>query len=146
MIKSASSQSTSDNYELDTSLNYSVPVITAKNKFTSSSTAIKAATEILKHSQQTDGYCLVYGLKNATLAFEIARQSKLRVIAYDNDIKRVNALRMKAYKAGIHGQRLTIIYKKDMLTEIDITDNIFNLIISERYSLQSLPKPAVAEL
>lgn len=90
-----------------------------------------AATEILDVSGHRSGYCLVLGLNNGRLAYELMRQSNLHVIAVEPDASRVEQLRTKLEDAGLHATRLTVVQKP--LDAIPFSNYFANLIVSERH-------------
>ena len=49
------------------------------------------AREILKHSGQTRGFCLVVGSEHGRLAYELAKQSELTVYGVESDAAQVTA-------------------------------------------------------
>jgi len=71
----------------------------------SDSSTVRRAAEILKCTQASDGYCLVFGLETGRLVEEILRQSKLRVMAVDSDQRKIDALRKRLVAARVYGHR-----------------------------------------
>jgi outer membrane protein assembly factor BamB len=69
----------------------------------------RAAAEILGHSGQRSGYALVLGGDRGRLAYEIARQSELMVLAVEPDAAEADAARTALEAAGIHGTSVTIV-------------------------------------
>jgi len=63
------------------------------------------AGHILKATGVTDGYCMVWGLKDGGLVEELVRQSKLHVIAVDSDADKIRSLRRRLDGAGLYGIR-----------------------------------------
>ena len=68
----------------------------------------QAASEIIKRSGVTDGYCVDLGCGDGQLAWELTRQSDLFVVAIDADADRVATARRKLYAAGLYGTRVTV--------------------------------------
>lgn len=56
-----------------------------------------------------DGYALVVGIGAAELAAELARQSRLHVIALEQDAKRTQISRRKLDDAGLYGRRVAVL-------------------------------------
>ncbi|MGB0579672.1 MAG: PQQ-binding-like beta-propeller repeat protein [Limisphaerales bacterium] len=63
------------------------------------------ASQILKDTQQRDGYALVLGWKSPRLVEELIRQSDLHVIAIDPDAAKVKDLRQRLRNNGRYGAR-----------------------------------------
>jgi len=69
----------------------------------------QAAGEILKTTGAQEGYCLVLGVGTGRLVAELARQSKLHVIAVDPDHAKVQHLRRELDEAGLYGTRVALL-------------------------------------
>jgi len=90
----------------------------------------QAAAEILKRSGVTAGYCVDLGCGDGGLAYELAKQSELFVVAIDRDPKNVSIARQRLMSAGMYGSRVTV-------HEGDPADTHFpkffaNLVVSSR--------------
>lgn len=68
----------------------------------------RAAEEILRRTGVTEGYCLDLACGDGRLAWELARRTKLHVIACDADASSVAAARGKLTAAGLYGPRVTV--------------------------------------
>lgn len=68
----------------------------------------RMARDILKHSGVTKGYCLLLNIDSAQLAYELARQSELHVLAIDPDARKVDQARSRISRTGLYGQRIAI--------------------------------------
>ncbi len=66
------------------------------------------AKEILKAANVDSGYCLIYGLDSGKLAEALIKNSNLRIIAVDDDEKKVAKLRKRFDAAGLYGSRISI--------------------------------------
>jgi hypothetical protein len=79
----------SEVYELDTAVNYSVRPLPTGLAIAGdpehAERMRRIAGEILQHSDATKGYCLVWGLVDGALAYELAAGSDLTVIGLDDD-------------------------------------------------------------
>jgi outer membrane protein assembly factor BamB len=64
------------------------------------------AKDILSRTSVTEGYCLLLGLGAGRLAEELARLSRLHVVALDPDAERVQAVRKRLDAAGLYGTRV----------------------------------------
>jgi len=93
----------------------------------------KTAREVIQRTQITDGYCLVLGLGTGRLTEELARQSKLQIIAVDPDPATVAALRARLDAEGIYGTRVAA-HVGDPLT-FPFPPYLASLIVSEDSSL-----------
>jgi len=67
-----------------------------------------AAREIVAAGGVTDGYCLDLGCGDASLAYELARRTNLRIYAVDPDERNVALAREKLDAAGLYGVRVTV--------------------------------------
>jgi outer membrane protein assembly factor BamB len=67
------------------------------------------AAAILKHTGVTEGYCISWGVGSGRLVTELARQSRLRIIAVEPDPQRVDAVRKDLLAAGLYGQRVAVL-------------------------------------
>jgi len=54
------------------------------------------------------GYCLLLGLDNGHLLWELLRQTKLNIIALDNDVRKVARMRRSLDEAGLYGTRVAV--------------------------------------
>lgn len=93
----------------------------------------RAAGEMLSVSKQRSGYCLVVGLDQGQLAYELMRQSNLYVIAVEPDASRAKELRVRFENAGVHATRLTIVQVP--LDAMPLPNYFANLIVSESHLL-----------
>lgn len=68
----------------------------------------KAAAEILKQSGVSEGYCVDLGCGDGALAYELAKNTNLRIYAIDPDPEKVAEARRKLSAAGLYGSRVTV--------------------------------------
>lgn len=87
------------------------------------------ATEILRTSGATEGYCLVCGLKDGGLVGELLRQSRLFVIAVDRDAGKIDALRRRLDAAGLYGHRASALVAT--AETLELAPYLASLIVSE---------------
>jgi len=66
------------------------------------------AGAILKQTGMTEGYCVALGVGSGGLIEEIARQSKLHVIAIDPHAKKVAKVRRRLDELGLYGHRVAV--------------------------------------
>lgn len=90
----------------------------------------RAAAEILSQSGISEGYCVDLGCGDGALAYELARQSDLFVIAMDSDPEMVASARRKLEAAGLYGSRVTV-HKGDP-TNTYFPKYFANLVVSRR--------------
>jgi outer membrane protein assembly factor BamB len=81
---------------------------TAREPYGQNETNAQVAAEILKRSGITAGYCVDLGCGDGGLAYELAKQSELFVVAIDRDPKNVAIARRKLDSAGMYGSRVTV--------------------------------------
>lgn len=70
--------------------------------------AAKAAAEILSQSKIKAGYCVDLGCGDGALAYELAKQSDLFVVAIDSNARNVATARRKLDAAGLYGVRVSV--------------------------------------
>ena len=68
-----------------------------------------AAEEILRRSGKRQGYCLDLGCGDGELTLELARRSKLQILAVDPDAARIENLRRLLVAAGWYGTRVSVL-------------------------------------
>ncbi|MDN5213654.1 PQQ-binding-like beta-propeller repeat protein [Fulvivirgaceae bacterium BMA12] len=74
---------------------------------------ISQAKEIVSLANISRGSCIVLGFDEGQLAYEVARQSQLNVIAIEPAGK-VKSLREKLQKAGVYGKRISVRSLQDL--------------------------------
>ena len=89
----------------------------------------KAAEKIIEQTGAREGYCLVLGVGTGRLAEELARQTKLEIIAVDPDEAKVERLRRKWDAAGVYGTRISLIAADPL--SAGLPPYVANLIVSE---------------
>ena len=102
-----------------------------------------AAAGILKRTGVTRGFCLVVGSETGRLAFELARQSDLKIYGIESDNDKVNVSRRSLSKANLYGHRVTIHHTDD--ASIPYSSYFANLIVSDRLLITG-QLPAAADL
>jgi outer membrane protein assembly factor BamB len=66
------------------------------------------ARRLLETTDVREGYCVAWGAGSGRLIHELARQSRLHVIAIDPDPDRVAAVRQDLIAAGLYGDRVEV--------------------------------------
>ena len=122
-------------YEFNTSVNYASSSIPKELKLAGSkSDYSKLASKLVGLNKQKAGICLVVGIKDGSLALEIAKQSKFKVICIEKDQKLIDSVRVNLYQTGFYGSRISI-FKVYSYKKLPITTGIANLITSEQTKL-----------
>lgn len=103
----------------------------------------QSAKEILERSGQTTGFCMVVGSENGRLAYEIARQSELKVLGVEPDAGKATAAREALESTGMHGVDVTIVHCP--LDAIPFSNYFANLLVSDSHLLTG-KLPCEAEL
>jgi len=99
------------------------PGVSAADKWTA------RAGAILRQTGVTEGYCLALGLGTGRLVEELARQSKLHIIALDADAARVDAVRRKLGAMGLYGSRVHVL--PEDLASLRLPPYFASLVVSE---------------
>ena len=55
------------------------------------------------------GLCLLIGVGDGQLGYELAKQSQMKIIGIDTDVNSVKKAREKLQKAGFYGTRISIL-------------------------------------
>ena len=135
-------------YELDTFFDFSPqPILSPRTisaEIESPPRMSTAARTILQQSHIDRGLCLVYGLDDGSLAVELARQSRLKVIAIDTDHARVDSIRRRLIAAGSYGHRLSV-YHVPSFSQLPLPGHWANLVVSESLVRDGTPILTAAE-
>ena len=89
-----------------------------------------AAADILERSGVKRGFCLVVDSDEGRLAYELARQSELKIYCVENDAQKVARARDALSRAGLYGHRV-VVHQADA-TAIPYSNFFANLIVSDR--------------
>jgi len=68
----------------------------------------RTARRILETTGVREGYCLAFGLRDGALIRSLIAQSRLRIIAFDPDARKVASLRLAPEKDGLYGSRAAV--------------------------------------
>ena len=90
----------------------------------------RAVRAIVEQSGIDEGYCLDYGCGHGKLAYALATNTDLHVIAVDDDPAKVAAARQALDQAGIYGTRVTVLHAD--LSKTNLPDYFANLVVSAR--------------
>jgi outer membrane protein assembly factor BamB len=101
--------------ECDTNVNFQ-PVTPAVVKLPigENLAAREAAEAILRAAKQDQGFCLLIGIGDGRLAYEIATRSKLSVVAVETDGDAVAKARRAFVEAKVNGPRITVLHVKSL--------------------------------
>ncbi len=111
--------------------------------FPSSEFYQQAAKEILAQTGVKRGFCLVIDGEEGQLAYELSRQSELKIYVVESDPEKVATARANLTKAGIYGSRVTV-HEFDV-ADIPYSNYFANLIVSDRFvkTGETLTDPAL---
>ena len=148
-VREGDAERSTDVYELDTALNYSVrplPKDVHVSEDPEQSERMRAlAREVLLGTGVTKGYCLVWGIADGSLAYALAAQSDLTVLGVDDAAARVSQVRRRLSGLGVYGTRVSVQQVDDMAA-LPYPDNFANLIVSERMLLDGRCLGTAAEM
>ncbi len=86
-----------------------------------------AAEQIIKETGVKRGFCLVLNSSDGRLAYELAKQSDLKIIGVEKDEEKVAQSRVNLDAAGIYGERIAV----ENWSLDDLPDYFANLIVSD---------------
>jgi len=136
-------------FELDTQFNFSTQSIPDElHPFSEdqlSQQIAAAAKHILSRCQFARGVCLVVGSGDGRLAWELARQSELRIIGVDTDEEQVNASRQTILTTGTYGSRIAF-HHVDSYAKLPFVGRFANLIVSEDVITNGIPTGDAKEM
>ncbi|MEZ6132230.1 MAG: PQQ-binding-like beta-propeller repeat protein [Planctomycetaceae bacterium] len=89
----------------------------------SRATAVKLLTE----SNVRKGYCLVWNSGDGVLAYQLARNSDLKIVCVEADSAEANRLRRRLDAAGMYGR--VVVHHRATDAAVPYTDYMFNLIV-----------------
>jgi outer membrane protein assembly factor BamB len=85
--------------------------------------------EVLKMTNQEEGYCLMLGLGAGDLLYQLLTQTQLHVVALDPDASKVEAMRRRLDDAGFYGTRCAV-HVGD-ITTAQLPPYMANLVVAE---------------
>lgn len=88
-----------------------------------------AAKDILRRSKMPRGFCLVVGSEQGRLAYELARNSELKIVGVEPDAAKVAAAREALDRAGLYGNRVLIIQADP--ADMPLANYFANLVVSD---------------
>ncbi|MHC4511924.1 MAG: outer membrane protein assembly factor BamB family protein, partial [Planctomycetota bacterium] len=90
----------------------------------------RMAREIIKEADLREGYCVDLACGDGALAHALAGASQLRIIAIDQDPRRVALARKKLSEAGLYGTRVTVLQRDPSAT--GLPSRFAQLVVSGR--------------
>ncbi len=120
-------------YEFTTTMNMSVPEAPEAPALKSPET-YALAKKIAALDPQRAGICLVIGLRDGKLAYQIARQTNYKVICIESNQERIQKIRKNFYATGVYGSRISIL-TVEKLNNIPLAHNTANIIVTEHPKL-----------
>jgi len=88
-----------------------------------------AAKEILQRTSTKQGFCLIVGSEQGRLAYELAKQSQLKIIGVEPDAAKVDAAREALDRAGLYGNRVLIIHADP--SKMPLANYFANVVVSD---------------
>ncbi len=104
--------------------------------------AARAAQEILDKAGVTEGYAVDLGCGDGALSLELARRSRLQIVAIDQDAAKVSLARRNLEEAGLYGVRV-MVYEGDP-ARFPLPKSFASLVVSGR-SIAGGPSVVPAE-
>jgi outer membrane protein assembly factor BamB len=101
------------------------------------------AREILKITDQSQGYCLLLGIGTGQLLYQLANQSELNIVAIDPAPEKVESARRTLDQAGIYGRQVSVLCGD--ITTMQLPSYMANLIVSEDPSVVGSGKNRIFE-
>ncbi|MEK6239041.1 MAG: PQQ-binding-like beta-propeller repeat protein, partial [Planctomycetales bacterium] len=123
-------RSATEDFECDAFFNYNLTGA-GRNPEAAADPWDAAAERILNQTKADRGICVVLECEDGRLAAAIARGSRLRVIAFASDPKKVQVARRYLTQQGLHGARVSVRHVESLDTA-PILDRFANLVVSER--------------
>ncbi|HHH75559.1 MAG TPA: hypothetical protein ENL03_00875, partial [Phycisphaerae bacterium] len=103
------------------------------------------ARNILKRADTKKGYCVIVGLTDGRLAYEIANQSDLFILGIESDSTAAATARENLVAAGLYGKRVSI--HQGSIKGNPYLDYFANVIVSERTFAQgTLPSARASDI
>ena len=72
----------------------------------------KQVQQVLEQSKTQDGYCLLLGLGEGQLLYELIRQTNFHIIVIESDAAKVDTFRRRLDDAGLYGRRVALLTGK----------------------------------
>jgi outer membrane protein assembly factor BamB len=134
-VSDAGQAGETSSFECDTFFNYNPLDISGRpNPYSKdepfSRVSAQVAERILASAKMKTGLCLVLGLEDGSLAYELAKASGLTVVGVDADPAKISRIRRRLQEAGLYGSRLSVLHVKS-LGDLPLPERCANLVASE---------------
>ena len=113
----------------ETFYDFGPPPLPDQGGFDSGGGYAALAADILAQTGVTKGYCLDMRCGDGRLAYELARQSELIIIAAETETTLAGDASAFLSQRGVYGSRVTVV-EPDSLTDLPFNLRTFNLIVS----------------
>lgn len=124
-------------YMFDTSFHYQPVPAPASSPVANASSHAASALDILKRSRVKQGWCVMLGAGDGTLALELIRQSDLKVVIVESDEALVRTARRQLDEAGVYGVRASVQHVPG--DELPYGAFMANLVLSESSTTPGKP-------
>ena len=118
---------------IETFFNYTLPPVPAKPNpypvIRGRDPHAMTAKQTLAVAKTDQGMCLVLGVGGGRLAYELAKQSKFRVLCVETDETKVAAARATLQKTNVYGSRIAVL-KVDSYSDLPLPPYFANLVVS----------------
>ena len=121
-------------FSLEMFFNYSPIEVTGESPFADDATSQRSprfAKKMLAEVKVDRGICVILGVGDGSLAYEIAKQSGMQVVCAETDAAKVDAARATLQKAGVYGVRVGVL-KVDSLDDLPLPSHFANLVLSQK--------------
>jgi len=125
---------TKNSFTLETFFNYSPAVSKEESPYEENAVTARSrkfAEKMLTQSKLQRGICVIVGVGDGSLAYELVRQSGLQVVCVDTDDAKIAAAREKLQQAGVYGVRVGVL-KVDSLDKLPLPSHFANLVLSQQ--------------
>ena len=133
----------------ETFFNYTLPPVPAKpNPYPAGDLPdiqVELAKHILAMAKTDQGMCLVLGVGDGRFAYQLAKQSKFRVLCVETDAAKVAAARATLQKTGVYGSRIAVL-KVGSYSDLPLPPYFANLVVSAELSENGKCASAAAEV
>jgi outer membrane protein assembly factor BamB/2-polyprenyl-3-methyl-5-hydroxy-6-metoxy-1,4-benzoquinol methylase len=134
--------------EVDTLFNFSHPRLPRESDRPGAGRVDAATLERAQHIVEqvgiTPGICVVLGLSDGSLSYELIKRSGLRVIAFDDRLEVVEEARRAFLDSGIYGSRFSCHHVK-RLSELAVVGDFANVVTSEVTSAVPFRRAVIRE-
>ncbi len=124
-------------FQIDTFFNYEpYPIDSIDSPFNGDKNYRKLAKTILSKINFRKGICVVIGVGEGQLAYELAKMSKFYVVGVDSEEDKIRSGRDKLIRAKVYGTRLYLRYVRD-LSKLSFPECSANLVVADVSKLKA---------